>query len=38
MKNMRRPQEKAMMIQMSSTLAIGCFHQTRSLGGVIAMV
>ncbi len=27
-----------MIIQMSSTLAIGCFHQIRSLGGVIAIV
>jgi hypothetical protein len=38
MKNMRSPQQNAMMIQVSSTLAIGCFHQIRSLGGVIAMV
>jgi hypothetical protein len=38
MKNMMRPQVNAMMIQESSTLAIGSFHQIRCGGGVIAMV
>ncbi len=37
MKNMMRPQVKAMMIQESSTFAIGSFHQMRCGGGVIAM-
>jgi hypothetical protein len=38
MKNMMRHQIKAIPIQVPSTRSMGCFHQTRSGGGKIALM